>query len=238
MTVQLKKTLPAKATPITVVDRAAFQALASSLPDATRAWLATVGFVGAADSHALVPGADGQLARVFAGVAHAAHPFALSHLPLALPEGLYKLDDAGLPLLPPLLSNGHTFFAGGQQIIHPQAEILSQRHLAGLDAVELGIDRVEAVGDVRVDQRALMLEQGLEDMGQHLVRAIAHKHLLRPQAVQRGHCGLERAGLGIGFRQGLSLSLHSQASGDRAHHGLHHEYTAIAFGGFKHVRQG
>ena len=32
MTVQLKKTLPAKATPITVVDRAAFQALATGLP--------------------------------------------------------------------------------------------------------------------------------------------------------------------------------------------------------------
>ena len=40
MTVQLKKTLSAKATPITVVDRTAFQALASSLPAATRAWLA------------------------------------------------------------------------------------------------------------------------------------------------------------------------------------------------------
>ena len=100
MTVQLKKTLPAKATPITVVDRAAFQALVTGLPDATRAWLATVGFVGAADTHALVPDADGRLAQVFAGVGHVAHPFALSHLPLALPEGVYKLDDAGLALLP------------------------------------------------------------------------------------------------------------------------------------------
>jgi len=100
MTVKLKKTPPAKATPITVVDRAAFQALAPSLPAATRAWLATVGFVGAADSHALVPGADGRLAQVFAGVAHAAHPFALSALPLALPAGEYRLDDAGLTLQP------------------------------------------------------------------------------------------------------------------------------------------
>jgi leucyl aminopeptidase len=100
MTVQLKKSLPAKATPITVVDRAAFQALAPTLPEATRAWLATVGFVGAADSHALLPGADGRLAQVFAGVAHAAHPFALSSLPLALPAGEYRLDGAGLALLP------------------------------------------------------------------------------------------------------------------------------------------
>jgi len=100
MTVKLKKTPPAKATPITVVDRTAFEALASSLPAATRAWLATVGFVGAADTHALVPAADGRLAQVFAGVAHAAHPFALSALPLALPAGEYRLDAAGLALLP------------------------------------------------------------------------------------------------------------------------------------------
>ncbi|MBI3348898.1 MAG: leucyl aminopeptidase family protein [Burkholderiales bacterium] len=100
MTVKLKKSLPAKATPITVVDRAAFQALAPGLPAATRAWLATVGFVGAADSHALVPDADGSLGQVFAGVAHSAHPFALSSLPLVLPAGEYRLDDAGLALHP------------------------------------------------------------------------------------------------------------------------------------------
>jgi leucyl aminopeptidase len=100
MTVKLKKSPPAKATPITVVDRAAFQALAPGLPAATRNWLATVGFVGAADSHALLPAADGRLAQVFAGVAHAAHPFALASLPLALPAGDYRLDDAGLALQP------------------------------------------------------------------------------------------------------------------------------------------
>lgn len=100
MTVKLKKTAPAKATPLTAVDRAAFQALAPTLPEATRAWLATVGFVGAPDTHALVPGPDGRLGRVFAGVSHAAHPFALSALPLALPAGDYRLDDAGLALPP------------------------------------------------------------------------------------------------------------------------------------------
>ena len=100
MTVKLKKSLPAKATPITVVDRAAFQALAPGLPVATRAWLATVGFVGAADSHALVPDADGGLGQVFAGVAHSTQPFALSSLPLALPAGEYRLDEDGLALHP------------------------------------------------------------------------------------------------------------------------------------------
>ncbi|MET0518359.1 MAG: leucyl aminopeptidase family protein [Burkholderiaceae bacterium] len=100
MTVQLKKSAPAAAVAITVVDRAAFQALAPQLPAPTRHWLATTGFVGAPDSFALVPGADGKLGQVFAGVAHAAHPFALSALPQALPEGVYTLAEDGLAVGP------------------------------------------------------------------------------------------------------------------------------------------
>ena len=98
MTVQLKKAAPAGAIAITVVDRAAFQALAPKLPAPTRHWLATLGFSGAPDTHALVPGPDGKLGRVFAGVAQANAPFALSTLPQALPEGLYVLADDGLTL--------------------------------------------------------------------------------------------------------------------------------------------
>ena len=98
MTVQLKTAAPATATPITVVDRAAFQTLAVTLPAPTRHWLATCAFVGAPDTFALVPAADGRLGRVFAGVAHAAHPFALAALPQALPEGEYTLADDGLAL--------------------------------------------------------------------------------------------------------------------------------------------
>ena len=98
MTIQLKKSIPAAATPITVVDRPAFQAIAPTLPAPTRHWLATCGFVGAADSFALVPAADGRLGQVFAGVAHGHHPFALAALPQALPEGEYTLASEGLAL--------------------------------------------------------------------------------------------------------------------------------------------
>jgi leucyl aminopeptidase len=98
MTVQLKTAAPARATPITVVDRAAFQSLTASLPTPTRHWLATCGFDGAPDSFALVPAADGKLGQVFAGIAHATHPFALASLPQALPEGEYTLSDGGLAL--------------------------------------------------------------------------------------------------------------------------------------------
>ena len=97
MTVQFKNKTPAAAIAITVVDRAAFQALSASLPAPTRQWLATVGFSGAPDTQALVPGPDGKLAQVFAGVSGANAPFALAHLPLALPAGSYWLDaSAGL----------------------------------------------------------------------------------------------------------------------------------------------
>ena len=96
MTVKLKKSISARATPITVVDRAALKQLLPTLPPATRQWLQTTGFTAAPDSHALVADAQGQLARVFAGVAAADHPFALSALPNALPPGSYCLAKDGL----------------------------------------------------------------------------------------------------------------------------------------------
>ena len=98
MTVKLKKSISARATPITVVDRAAFQQLLPTLPPATRQWLQTTGFTAAPDSHALVADAQGQLARVFAGVAAADHPFALSALPNTLPPGSYCLAKDGLQM--------------------------------------------------------------------------------------------------------------------------------------------
>lgn len=96
MTVQLKKSAPAGSVAITVVDRASFQALLPRLPAPTRLWLAAVGFGGAADTHALVPAADGRLGQVFAGISQAGAPFALAALPQALPEGSYHLAEDGL----------------------------------------------------------------------------------------------------------------------------------------------
>ncbi|MDC8785624.1 leucyl aminopeptidase family protein [Roseateles koreensis] len=100
MTVQLKKSIPAGAVAITVVDRAAFQAMAPKLPARTRNWLATVGFTGAADTFALLPDANGTLSEVLAGVAHGNHPFALAALPQALPEGVYQLSETGVTVSP------------------------------------------------------------------------------------------------------------------------------------------
>ena len=77
--------------PVHVVDRQTWPEVASRLPKADARWLQTLGFVGAPDSHALLPGADGQLAAVWAGVATASHPWALAALPKNLPVGAYHL---------------------------------------------------------------------------------------------------------------------------------------------------
>lgn len=99
MTVVLSK--PGRGSvPIHVVDRHSFATASASLEPATRRWLETVGFVGAPDTHALLPAADGRLAAVWAGVAGPAHPWALASLPKVLPVGRYHLAEGGLGLDP------------------------------------------------------------------------------------------------------------------------------------------
>ncbi len=98
----LLKTPARQAVPIHVVDRGSFAAHAATLEPAQRRWFQTLRFEGAADTHALLPAADGSLLAVWAGVRDATHPFALSALPKALPVGKYRLADAipGGPAVP------------------------------------------------------------------------------------------------------------------------------------------
>ena len=94
MTVQLKK--PATTcTPIHLVSRDTLAQHRASLAPASQQWLATVGFDGAPDSHALLPDAQGRLQAVWAGVATPNHPWALAALPKALPPGRYRLARPG-----------------------------------------------------------------------------------------------------------------------------------------------
>ena len=95
MSVTLKKP-GAAAVPVHMIDRASFAKKSAKLPAATRRWLATVGFDGKPDTHALLADATGRLRAVWAGVHAVQHPFALASLPRALPPGRYRLGDAGL----------------------------------------------------------------------------------------------------------------------------------------------
>ncbi len=92
MTVQLKKP-GAASTPIHLTTRDHLAQHAAALAPAQRQWLASIGFTGAADSHALLPGPDGQVQAVWAGVRGADHPWALAALPRQLPPGNYRLAD-------------------------------------------------------------------------------------------------------------------------------------------------
>lgn len=94
MTVQLRK--PARSdTPIRLVSAESLREALASAPETTRRWLQAGGFKAKPHTQALVPGADGALAEVWAGVAER-DPWQLAALPAALPEGRYAIAPEGL----------------------------------------------------------------------------------------------------------------------------------------------
>ncbi len=95
MTVRLGK--PRKGSvPIVTTTREGFEAARATLAEPARNWLTATGFAGAPDTHALLPGADGRLQAVWAGVRATPDPYALALLPKALPVGAYHLADGGV----------------------------------------------------------------------------------------------------------------------------------------------
>ena len=78
--------------PILVVDRASYPAWLETQPDATCAWLESNAFSPSTGAWLLVPDASGRASMVIAAISDAADPFALSHLPMLLPSGVYHLD--------------------------------------------------------------------------------------------------------------------------------------------------
>jgi leucyl aminopeptidase len=108
MTVTLGKA-KRRSTPIFCTSRERFAEAAKRLDPLAAGWLKTTGFNGSADTHALLPAADGTLAAVWAGVRDSADPWALALLPKALPAGSYHLVDAaeGAAALDP----GHAAFS-------------------------------------------------------------------------------------------------------------------------------
>ena len=99
MTVRLAKSA-ANAVPILPVSRSTLEGCLGKAGATTRRWIQATGFDAAADSHVLVPGANGALAEVWAGVAAADDPWALAALPQRLPPGRYRLGAGGVDLEP------------------------------------------------------------------------------------------------------------------------------------------
>ena len=64
---------------------------ANAVPEAS-AWVGRTGFSAKPGSTCLVPGRGGRLASVLAGVDAGDDPWALAHVPEAIPAGAYHLD--------------------------------------------------------------------------------------------------------------------------------------------------
>ncbi|MGF1609303.1 MAG: M17 family metallopeptidase, partial [Kiloniellales bacterium] len=82
------------AVPITPLTRETLSAWLGRAPKRTAAWVGSAGFKAAPDTYCLIPGPDGALERVLAGVDGDAGPWALAGLPSSLPDGCYALEAA------------------------------------------------------------------------------------------------------------------------------------------------
>ncbi|ODU10005.1 MAG: leucyl aminopeptidase [Rubrivivax sp. SCN 71-131] len=148
MSVRLKKPAAA-AIPIHAVDTSGFAAAAAALPPAQRRWLQSLGFKGAADTFALLPAEDGRLAAVWAGVQGAAHPYALSLLPRALPEGSYRLAEDGLALDAQAAAMSWALGSHAFERYRKRARAAAQLQLASSDAARRGLVLAESITMVR-----------------------------------------------------------------------------------------
>ena len=88
----------------------------------------------------------------------------------------------------------------GQVIIGTQAEVIRQGNLLAGNAVQLAVRGVKAVGNVGKPQWPPVLQQGHEGVGQHLVGAVAHKHLPGLHVEPLGQLGFERFCVRIGVQ--------------------------------------
>ena len=88
----------AGAIPVAVLTKDQFPSWLAEAPERERNWLTAIGFSGEPGKLALVPAADGRLARVVVGLGEGTEPgagmWALAGLPGALPEGSYRLEIA------------------------------------------------------------------------------------------------------------------------------------------------
>ena len=79
------------AVPIIALEADALDGWLRRNPGPLRRWVQATGFSGAAGSHCLLPGADGRLDGVLAGIDRRDGPWALAGLPERLPPGRYAL---------------------------------------------------------------------------------------------------------------------------------------------------
>ncbi|MNC61072.1 hypothetical protein D3C75_1109960 [compost metagenome] len=63
-------------------------------------------------------------------------------------------------------------------ILDPNLELFVQRYRLEGNSIQTAINRIEAVADIREQQRCAVLEQTVENVCQHFVRTVAEEHLV------------------------------------------------------------
>ena len=174
MTLTLRKP-GARSTPIQLVDRAGFAELSAKQPPARRAWMKANGFTGAPDTHVLCPDEQGGLAEVWAGVAGADHPFALAALPAALPEGSYKLGDAGIAVDAQAAAMSWALGSYAFDAYKPRRRVSAELELPTSAAAERGVLLAEVINATRDLVNTPAEHLGPAELAQ-AVQALAKSH--------------------------------------------------------------
>jgi len=81
--------------PVTALTRAQVPRWRHAQPEPVARWVERIGFTAKAGATALLPGADGRLARVLLGLGERPDLWSYAGLPFGLPEGIYRLDNPG-----------------------------------------------------------------------------------------------------------------------------------------------
>ena len=161
--------------PIHVTTASGFAALAAQQPAAVRQWLKTLGFAGAPDRHALVPGADGKLQAVWAGVHSATDAWALAALPTALPEGSYHLAEDSLALDDAAAALSWELGAYRFDLYKPAPRAPAQLHLASRDATQRALIVAAAMASTRDLVNTPAEHMGPAELAE-AVRLVARQH--------------------------------------------------------------
>jgi leucyl aminopeptidase len=161
--------------PIHVTTASGFAALAAQQPAAARHWLKTLGFAGAPDRHALVPGADGKLQAVWAGVRSATDAWALAALPTALPEGSYHLAEDSLALDDAAAALSWELGAYRFDLYKPAPRAPAQLHLASRDATQRALIVAAAMASTRDLVNTPAEHMGPAELAE-AVRLVARQH--------------------------------------------------------------
>jgi leucyl aminopeptidase len=85
---------PHDAVPITLLGKGELAPWLERATGRERAWVKAAGFAAEKGKFLLLPGEEGSLARILAGIGRDEKVWSLAHLPEALPQGSYRLDAA------------------------------------------------------------------------------------------------------------------------------------------------